>query len=216
MNKYWSELNKVARALLNKKSTFDKGICKLIALRTTLFDAWVQSAESLSNDDYSKQPLANSKGYDSKTIAYSIYHVFRIEDIVLNTLINNSQQVFLRDSYQTKLSSPISTTGNELKGGDIVDFSKQLNIQELWNYARSVLDQSNSWLQSLTHDKLKKTFSHLDQERIKSTDTVAESESWLIEYWCKKDIKGLLAMPFSRHWIMHLEASLRIQNKLTK
>ena len=142
--------------------------------------------------------------------------MFRIEDIVLNTLINNNQQVFLRDSYQTKLSSPISTTGNELKGGDIVDFSKQLNIQELWNYARAVLDQSNSWLQSLTYDDLKKTYSTLDKERIKNTDTVAESESWLIEYWCEKDIKGLLAMPFSRHWIMHLEASLRIQNKLTK
>ena len=216
MNKYWSELNKEARTLLNKKSTFDEGICKLIALRTILFDVWVQSAESLSKDDYSKQPLANSKGYDSKTITYSIYHVFRIEDIVLNTLINDTQQVFLRDSYQTKLSSPISTTGNELKGCDIVDFSKQLNIQELWNYARAVLDQSNSWLQSLTYDDLKKTYSTLDKERIKNTDTVAESESWLIEYWCEKDVKGLLAIPFSRHWIMHLEASLRIQNKLTK
>ncbi len=31
-----------------------------------------------------------------------------------------------------------------------------------------------------------------------------------------KDIKGLLGMPFSRHWIMHLEASLRIRNKLVK
>lgn len=216
MNKYWSELNKEARALLNKKSTFDEGICKLIALRTILFDAWVQSAENLSKDDYSKQPLANSKGYDSKTIAYSIYHVFRIEDIVLNTLINDNQQVFLRDGYRTKLNSPISTTGNELKGGDIVDFSKQLNIQELWNYARVVFDQSNSWLQSLTYDDLKKTYSTLDKERIKNTDTVAESESWLIEYWCEKDVKGLLAIPFSRHWIMHLEASLRIQNKLTK
>lgn len=216
MNKYWSELNKEARALLNKKSTFDEGICKLIALRTTLFDAWVQSVENLSKDDYSKQPLANSKGYDSKTIAYSIYHVFRIEDIVLNTLINDNQQVFLRDGYRTKLNSPISTTGNELKGGDIVDFSKQLNIQELWNYARTVFDQSNSWLQSLTYDDLKKTYSTLDKERIENTDTVAESESWLIEYWCEKDVKGLLAIPFSRHWIMHLEASLRIQNKLTK
>ena len=216
MNKYWSELNKEARTLLNKKSTFDEGICKLMALRTILFDAWGQSAESLSKDDYSKQPLANSKGYDSKTIAYSIYHVFRIEDIVLNTLINDTQQVFLRDGYQTKLCSPISTTGNELKGGDIVDFSKQLNIQELWNYARAVFDQSNSWLRSLTYDDLKKTYSTLDKERIKNTDTVAESESWLIEYWCEKDVKGLLAMPFSRHWIMHLEASLRIQNKLTK
>ncbi|NDO68580.1 hypothetical protein FMM80_07725 [Schaedlerella arabinosiphila] len=37
---------------------------------------------------------------------------------------------------------------------------------------------------------------------------------WLIDYWCGKDIRGLIQMPFSRHWIMHIEASLRIKNKI--
>ncbi|MEG0274645.1 MAG: phage head-tail adapter protein, partial [Longicatena sp.] len=29
-----------------------------------------------------------------------------------------------------------------------------------------------------------------------------------------KNIKGLIQMPFSRHWIMHVDACLRIKNKL--
>ena len=37
---------------------------------------------------------------------------------------------------------------------------------------------------------------------------------WLIDYWRGKDIRGLIQMPFSRHWIMHIEASLRIKNKI--
>ena len=41
-----------------------------------------------------------------------------------------------------------------------------------------------------------------------------ESAIWLIDYWCGKDIRGLIQMPFSRHWIMHIEASLRIKNKI--
>lgn len=47
----------------------------------------------------------------------------------------------------------------------------------------------------------------------KSTD---ENAVWLIDYWCQKDARGLIQMPFSRHWIMHIEASLRIRNKLKK
>ena len=45
---------------------------------------------------------------------------------------------------------------------------------------------------------------------------VSEDEEayWLIDYWCGKDIRGLIQMPFSRHWIMHIEASLRIKGKL--
>ncbi len=35
-----------------------------------------------------------------------------------------------------------------------------------------------------------------------------------IDYWCNKDIRGLIQMPFSRHWIMHIEACLRIKKKI--
>ena len=41
-----------------------------------------------------------------------------------------------------------------------------------------------------------------------------ENAVWLIDYWCNKDVRGLIQMPFSRHWIMHIEACLRILNKL--
>lgn len=37
---------------------------------------------------------------------------------------------------------------------------------------------------------------------------------WLIDFWCRKNIRGLIQMPLSRHWIMHIEASIRIWNKL--
>lgn len=214
MNKEWSELNKEVKILLNKKSSFKDGINKLIELRTLLINEWESAMNGLSIEDYSKQPFINRDGYESKTIAYSIFHVFRIEDIVLNTLINNRQQIFIRDDYQCKMNSSIITTGNELIREDISDFSKTLVIEELWEYAKSVFEESNDWLSSIEYDDLKTVYSELDKERIKNTKTVAESENWLIDYWCGKDIKGLLGMPFSRHWIMHLEALLRIRNKI--
>lgn len=216
MNKEWSELNKEVKILLNKKTTFKDGINKLIALRSLLFNEWKKAMSDLSIEDYSNQPFFNRDGYESKTIAYSIFHVFRIEDIVLNTLINNRQQIFIRDDYQYKMNSSIITTGNELKGESISDFSKTLVIEELWEYAKSVFEESNDWLLSIEYDDLKIVYLEIDKERIRNTKTVAESEIWLIDYWCGKDIKGLLGMPFSRHWIMHLEASLRIRNRLVR
>ncbi len=216
MNKEWSELNKEVKTLLNKKNSFDCGIKKMIYLRTLLFNEWFNSMKDLSSDDYSKQPFINRIGYESKTIAYSIYHVFRIEDIVLNTLIKNGQQIFIRDDFQNKMNSLIMTTGNELIKESISDFSKTIKIDELWSYAKKVYKETNKWLLSITYDDLKKSYSKADEERVKSTSAVAESENWLIEYWCSKDIKGLLGMPFSRHWIMHLEASLRIKNKIIR
>ena len=215
MNREWSVLNKEVKVLLNKRSSFKDGIEQLIALRTLLIAEWKNAMSNLSIEDYAKQPFRNKDGYESKTIAYSIFHVFRIEDIVSNTLINNRQQVFIRDHYQNKMNSSIITTGNELKKEEITGFSEKLDINELWKYAENVFAESNEWLRSIDYDDLKIIYSESDKERVKSTNTVAESEYWLIDYWCGKDIKGLLGMPFSRHWIMHLEASLRIKSKLT-
>lgn len=216
MNREWSELNKTVKSLLNKKESFAKGIETLIELRKILFNEWFDSMKDLSVEDYSKQPFINSDGYESKTIAYSVYHVFRIEDIVLNTLIKKSNQIFLRDDYKNKMNSMIITTGNELRKNSIAVFSKTLLIDELWRYAKKVFEETNEWLLSITYDDIKTKFCELDQERIQATHTVSEDEKWLIEYWCGKDMKGLLAMPFSRHWIMHLEASLRIKNKFER
>lgn len=206
-----AELNKEVKILLYKKSSFKDGINKLVELRTLLINERENAMKNISIEDYSKQPFINKEGYESKTIAYSIFHVIRIEDIVLNTLIKNKEQLFFKDNCQIKMNSSIITTGNELIGKTISEFSKTLNIEELWNYAKNVFEESNEWLSSLTYDDLKIVYSNLDKQRIRSANTVAESENW-----CSKDVKGLIGMPFSRHWIMHLEASLRIKNKLMK
>ena len=54
------------------------------------------------------------------------------------------------------------------------------------------------------------------KEYLKSLNVVSlnESSSWLIDYWCGKNIRGLLQMPFSRHWIMHVEACEKVKGKL--
>ena len=54
------------------------------------------------------------------------------------------------------------------------------------------------------------------KEILKSLKTVSTDEKayWLIDYWCGKDIRGLIQMPFSRHWIMHIEACLRIRDRI--
>ena len=51
---------------------------------------------------------------------------------------------------------------------------------------------------------------------LESLDVVSRDEEavWLTDYWCGKDYRGLIQMPFSRHWIMHVEACLRIIKKI--
>lgn len=214
MNKKWSDLNKAIQIQLRKESSFFDGIDTLLTLRQSLMDELLNMKRELSRDDFNAMPYPNAKGYHSKTIAYSIWHIFRIEDIVTHSLIQNDSEVF--EAYHGKIKAPIITTGNELVGQQIEVFSKEIDLDALYAYAVAVKSSTDKMLAQLSYHDLRRKFGEADKTRLQGLRVVSTDERacWLIDYWCGKDIRGLIQMPLSRHWIMHVEASLRIKNKI--
>lgn len=215
MNKEWSELNKTMQAQLKKKDTFEDGIASLFELRNSLWDTILSYKKELKREDFDAIPYINADGYHSKTIAYSLWHIFRIEDIVAHTLIKGDEQVFFRKGYQEKIKSPVITTGNELVKQEIADFSKQLDMKELYSYILDVKKSTEKILKGLSFEDAKAKITDARRKELEDLHVVSEDENaiWLIDYWCKKDVGGLIRMPFSRHWIMHIEACGRIKSK---
>ena len=216
MNKEWSELNKRMQEQLRKEQTFPDGIEMLIALRGKMIDEMLRMKRELLTEDFSRMPFSKANGYHSKTIAYSLWHIFRIEDIVAHSLIQSDEEIFFLYDYRERTKSPIITTGNELQGQHLVDFSKKLDLDQLYQYVEQVHKSTNDLLKNLTFCDMKCKFNEEDKQRIQNLKVVSTDEQafWLIDYWCGKDVRGLVQMPFSRHWIMHIEASLRIENKI--
>ena len=216
MNKDWSEKNKKMQTLIGREVTFAEGMNVLIDLRYDLFTQVSYIENGYPAEAYYQMPFAGADGYHSKTLAYSMWHIFRIEDIVAHTLIKGDEQVLFSGDWQKRIGSPIITTGNELVGEEIKEFSKKLNVNALFEYCKAVMDSTNELLCSLSYKDLKSSFSDEDKNRILATGCVStdENAAWLIDYWCSKDIRGLIKMPFSRHWIMHIEAMCRIKDKL--
>lgn len=218
MNKEWSELNKTMQLQLKKSESFKDGIATLFTLRNKLMEVILSFSKELSRVDFDSMPFMNADGYHSKNIAYSLWHIFRIEDIVAHSLIQNDEQVFFSGNYMERIGSTIITTGNEFVKEQIADFSKQLDLNELYSYILEVKSSTESILSELPYSSLKRKMPPESREKLKALAVVSSDEKaeWLIDYWCGKDIRGLIKMPFSRHWIMHIEASLRIKRKLNE
>ena len=202
--------------LMKKADTFDQGRDVLFELRNDLMDALLSFKQQLKRDDFDAMPYMNADGYHSKNIAYSIWHVFRIEDIVAHTLVKGDEEVLFTGDYQRRINSPIITTGNELVKEQISDFTKQLDIDELYSYVADVKKSTEEIIRDLTYGDLKIRVTDERKDNLKALGVVSDDENavWLIDYWCKKDVRGLIQMPFSRHWIMHIEACQRIKMKL--
>ena len=209
-------MNKKMQTLIGKEATFPEGIDALIKLREVLFEQITSIAKNYPAEAFYQMPFARAEGYHSKTLVYSMWHIFRIEDIVAHEMIAGDKQVLFTKDWLKKTKSPILTTGNELHDEGIAEFSKKLDVKAVYEYCKAVKESSDKLLRKLTYADLKRKFTDEDKKRILESGSVSTDESavWLIDYWCDKDLKGLLKMPFSRHWIMHIEAMGRIANKL--
>ena len=216
MNKEWSEKNKKMQTLTGKEVTFREGIAVLVELRDDLFQQITSIVNTYPPEAFYRMPFAKADGYHSKTLAYSMWHIFRIEDIVTHTVIMRDSQILFTGDFPERTGSPIITTGNELKGEAIAAFSKQLDIKAVYEYCAAVKNSTDVMLKNLEYGDLKRKFTGEDKKRVADSHSVSTDEDavWLIDYWCNKDIGGLVRMPFSRHWIMHIEAMCRIKNKL--
>ncbi len=216
MNKEWSELCKNVQNQIKREETFQEGIATLLKLRQILSDEVYRFKAELDREEFNAMPFLNADGYHSKTIAYSIWHIFRIEDIVAYTLVKGNEQVFFKGNYQERIGASIITTGNELVKQQIADFSRTLDLHELYQYLMDVKNSTDDLLKCLSYKDLKRKMTDKDKAYLKSLEVVSTDERayWLIDYWCGKDVRGLIQMPFSRHWIMHIEACIRIKNKM--
>ena len=216
MNKAWSEQNHLMQTQLKKRESFPDGIRTLLALRQELMQVLLSFREHLTDTEFTVNPFVSAGGTHSATAAYSIWHIFRIEDIVVHTLICGDEQVFFSGDYKARMHAPIITTGNELSKMQMTEFSAELNLDALYQYIGEVKESTEDMLKNLSYDMLKQKIPAARREQLLALRVVSDDESaaWLTDYWCGKNILGLIQMPLSRHWIMHIEACLRIVKKL--
>lgn len=109
MNKEWSEMNRAMQAQIKKRDTYKAGMNTLFQLRNQLLQTLLSFQEDYRREDFDAIPFINADGYHKKTLAWSIWHIFRIEDIVAHTVIGEDEQVFLRgitSSGSIRLSLP--------------------------------------------------------------------------------------------------------------
>ena len=100
MHKDFSALNKLMQDNLKKQTTFSDGIKNLLQLRNNLMEEIDLIFKTTSPEDFFALPFPKSKGNTNATIAWSIYHIFRIEDIVCNSVINSKTQIFFEYDFQ--------------------------------------------------------------------------------------------------------------------
>ena len=150
------------------------------------------------------------------TVAWNIWHVTRIEDITSNILITDADQV-LNGEWRERLNTAVCDTGNAMTDEEILSLSRSLNMAELKNYRDAVGKKTVEILSDLEYSDLKRKIKPESVARILAEGGVTEHKDsiWLLDFWGRKNVAGILLMPITRHQIGHLNDCMKLKVKIT-
>ena len=147
----------------------------------------------------------------SKTVpmCWQLWHTYRIEDLVSNILMENGNQIF-NDEWQKKIGSSITDTGNALEPDELTEWAKNINAKELKNYMIEVGKNTRRILSGLTLEQIKNMVPEEWVMRILEEGGVTTDfrSVWLLVFWGRLTIGGMILTPMTSHHMMHLPTSI--------
>lgn len=206
----WSIRHKELSNVIRKTDDFSKTIESILELHKELHTSVVSNLkdknlidrliEDLEQKEYAIMPTSKDE-----TIAWAIWHLARIEDLTMNILLNCDTQIF-NESWKKRIQTPVSDTGNAMTDDEIMKFSKQICIKELLNYRDAVGVKSRDIINKLKPNDMKRKISQTDTARLLQAGGVTDHADsiWLLDFWGKKDVAGIILMPLTRHQTLHL------------
>ena len=145
-----------------------------------------------------------------QSIVWKLWHSARIEDMTMNVLIADREQVFDEGSWHDKLKIKARDTGNAMDEAEITDLSRTADIDAVREYRKAVAERTRIVISSLHPLDLKRKVESTRLEQLLKDGSVVQSASGLLDYWGKKTCSGLLLMPATRHYLVHINESLRL------
>lgn len=168
--------------------------------------------QDLTRKEYGIMP-----GSKDETIAWVIWHIARIEDLTMNVLVGGREQVF-NEEWMSRMHIHRKDTGNAFSDDEIMELSGEVNIKELLNYRNEVGRRTREIVSRLTDTDMRRKVRNEDLERIHQEGGVTDQEDsiWLLDFWGKKDVAGLLLMPPTRHVVLHLNSCGKWKEEIRK
>lgn len=149
------------------------------------------------------------------TIAWNLWHVARIEDLTMNLLVADGPQVFTKE-WQEKLSTKVTDTANAMTDPEILSFSKEVNKEALLAYRKAVKERSQKIIEGLCFEDLERKFTKEQAQKIYLEGGVTDHPDsiWLVNFWGRKNVGGILLLPLTRHQAGHLNDCLKLKKKI--
>lgn len=147
--------------------------------------------------------IGERPGNATNSIAWVIWHLARLEDLVVNTFAQGKAQVLTSDDWMSRLGLDEARIGNSMGDEEISEFGDKIDHQALLDYWSAVAARTVAWVETLTPEDLERV-PDIDANVAGAPDGAPGAEAQYIKGHRGVNIEYLLKWPFNLHGYIHL------------
>lgn len=137
------------------------------------------------------------------SIVWHLWHLTRIEDVVVNTLLRGAPEVLDRDGWLTRLGVDTRLVGTGHTDEEVRALSERVDLAVLLAYRDAVGRETRAWVKTLDFATLD-AVPDLEGRIAAAPPIVGERAQWLLRFYSGKSGAFLLTFPVISHGYMHL------------
>jgi len=164
-------------------------------------------------DDMTEEQICRIPQNCEHSVAWCIWHIARIEDVVMNMLVAGSSQILHWGNWLERMKITVRDTGNEMDEEEIATLSTTIDIEALRAYRVAVGRRTRAIVKQLEPQELKKKVDPFRVQQVMEKGVVVNAARAIANYWSRRNIAGLLLMPATRHNLVHLNEALRLKRR---
>jgi hypothetical protein len=218
--KAWNERHKRLRQALlagDQKTVLDSFLVQHAMVhsanmsRLDIFSFEDEILNRLSEEQFRKiAPKSNH------SIAWILWHITRVEDVVMNLLVAGTSQVLLDDDWYERIGAGVIHTGNGLSARAVRDLSEKVDPRYLSMYRLAVGRETRKVVNRLKSADYKRKVDPTRVRRIGDEKAVLPQAKSIVDYWASRTKGELLLMPPLRHSFLHLNEARRLRCSLLR
>lgn len=222
--KIWNENHKKLTEIILNPNEHENTIELFLNQHAKLFSSKLTQSEHITLEDELMAGIKEEtlrqypvKSPDTKnSIIWHLWHITRIEDMTMNILVNNDEQIYHSGNWLNQLKVDFVHSGNGMSEEEVHELSRKIDISALIAYRLEVGRKTREIIGSILPGQFKQKVDPNRISKLEEQGAVKREESWLLDYWGKKTIAGLILMPATRHNFLHLNKSIRIKQRIQK
>lgn len=147
------------------------------------------------------------------SLAWLLWHMTRIEDVVVNTLLRGVPEVLDRDDWIARVGVDARDVGTSNSDDEIAGFSARVDVSALRAYRASVGRETRAWASAADFDALVAP-PDVDARLAAAPPALHERARWLKKFWTGKPGLTLLSFAVVGHAYIHFGEAQTLRKRL--